>query len=137
VVFGMLAPLFGTPSLLILDLSTPTPPSNPISKLSCSVRQAFLAPINSIHALLIHIYKLILEPKLFCITLGLRLGFGLGLGLELGPHHCFAFGLVHCKIQLDIMQMLSVAVNRVTHEMRVTWKVCITDAMTYMINEHV
>jgi len=32
VVFGILAPLFETPSLLIVDLSTltPTPPSNPI-----------------------------------------------------------------------------------------------------------
>jgi len=42
-----------TPSLLILDLSTP--PSNPISKLTCSVLQAFLAPSNTIHAILIHI----------------------------------------------------------------------------------
>jgi len=67
VVFGILAPLFGTPSLLILELSTPTPPSNPISKLFCSVLQAFLAPNNTIHALLIHIYMLILAPKLFYI----------------------------------------------------------------------
>jgi len=65
----MLAPLFGTPSLLILDLSTPTPPSNPISKLTGYVLQAFLAPNNTIHALLIHIYMFILAPKLFCITL--------------------------------------------------------------------
>jgi len=64
---GMLAPLFGTPSLLILDLSTPTLPSSPISKLISSVLQAFLAPNNSIHALLIHIYMLILAPKLFYI----------------------------------------------------------------------
>jgi len=42
VVFSMLAPLFGTPSHLIWDLSTPTPPSN--LKLTCSVLQAFLAP---------------------------------------------------------------------------------------------
>jgi len=48
VVFGLLAPLFGTPSLLILDLSTPTTPSNPISKLTCSVLQSFLAPNNTI-----------------------------------------------------------------------------------------
>jgi len=41
--------------LLILDLSTPTPPSNPISKLTCSVLQAFLVPNNTIHVLLIHI----------------------------------------------------------------------------------
>jgi len=68
VVFGMLVPLFGTPSLLILDLSTPTPPSNPISKLTCFVLQAFLAPNNTIHALLIHICMLILAPKLFYIT---------------------------------------------------------------------
>jgi len=46
VVFGLLAPPFGTPSLLILDLSAPTPPSNPISKLTCSVLQAFLVPDN-------------------------------------------------------------------------------------------
>jgi len=64
-----LAPLLGTPSLLILDLSTPTPPSNPISELTCSVLKAFLAPNNSIHALLIHINMLIyLAPKLFYIT---------------------------------------------------------------------
>jgi len=61
--------LFGTPSLLILNLSTPTPPSNPISKLTCSVPQAFLAPNNSIRKLLIHIYMLILAPKYFYITL--------------------------------------------------------------------
>jgi len=41
------APLFGTPFLLIFDLLTPTPPSNPISKLTCSVLQAFLAPTQS------------------------------------------------------------------------------------------
>jgi len=58
-------------SLLVLDLSTPTPPSNPISKLTRSVLQAFLAPNNTIHALLIHIYMLILAPKLFYITLHL------------------------------------------------------------------
>jgi len=69
VLFSMLAPLIGTASLLILDLSTPKPPSNPISKLTRSVLQAFLAPNNSIHALLIHIYMLILAPKLFYITL--------------------------------------------------------------------
>jgi len=50
-----------------------TPPSNPISKLTCSVLQAFLAPNNSIHALLIHIYMLILAPKLVYITLQLFL----------------------------------------------------------------
>jgi len=37
-----------------------------------SVLQAFQAPNNSIHALLIHIYMLILAPKLFYITLLLR-----------------------------------------------------------------
>jgi len=42
-----------------------TNPSNPISKLTCSVLQAFLAPNNSIHALLIHI----LAPKLFTILI--------------------------------------------------------------------
>jgi len=68
VVFGMLANLFGNPSLLILDLSTP-PPSNPISKFTCCVWQTFLAPNNSIRALLIHIYMLILAPKLFYNTL--------------------------------------------------------------------
>jgi len=67
VVFGMLAPL-GTPSLLILDLWTPISPSNPVSKLTCSVLQAFLAPNNSIRKLLIHIYMLILAPKYFYIT---------------------------------------------------------------------
>jgi len=64
-----------TPSLLILDLSTPTPPSNPISKLTCSVLQAFLAPNNTIHALLIHICMLILAPNLFNITLQHFFGF--------------------------------------------------------------
>jgi len=73
VVFGILAPLFETPSLLILDLSTPTPPSDPISKLTCSVLQAFLACNNTNHALLIHIYMLILAPKLFYITLQLQI----------------------------------------------------------------
>jgi len=49
----------------------------------------------------------------------------LGLRLRLGPHHRFAFGLVHFRIRLDIMllfmqmqsnvvSMLSDAVNRVT-----------------------
>jgi len=58
-----------TPSLLILDLLTLTPPLIPISKLTCSVLQAFLAFNNTIHALLIHTCMLILAPKLFYITL--------------------------------------------------------------------
>jgi len=67
VFFGILAPLFGTPSLLILDLSTPTPPSNPISKLTCSVLQALLAPNNNnLCASNSHLHvMLILAPKLF------------------------------------------------------------------------
>jgi hypothetical protein len=67
-VFGMLVPLFGTPSLLILDLSTLTLPSNPISKLTCCVLRAFLAPNNSIHALLIRISMSILALKFSYIT---------------------------------------------------------------------
>ena len=43
VVFGMLVPLFGTPFLFILNLSTLTLLSNPISKLIYSVLRAFLA----------------------------------------------------------------------------------------------
>jgi len=48
----------------LIDPSTPTPPSNPISKLACSVLQAFMAPNNTIHALPIHICLLILAPTL-------------------------------------------------------------------------
>jgi hypothetical protein len=69
--FGMMAPLSGVPSLLILDLSTRTLPSNPISLLTYSVLQAFLATNNSIHALRIHIFMLILALKLVEITLNL------------------------------------------------------------------
>jgi len=57
VVFDMpaiLALLFGIPSLIIWDLSTLIhPSSNPILKLTCALVQAFLAPNNSIYALLI------------------------------------------------------------------------------------
>ena len=57
VVFGMLAPLFGVRSHLILDLLTLTLPSNPISKLTLSLLKAFLAPNDFIRALLIqHFY---------------------------------------------------------------------------------
>ena len=46
-VFGMLALLSGNTSLLILHLSKLTLPSNPFSKLTFSVLQAFLAPVAS------------------------------------------------------------------------------------------
>ena len=51
-------------NLLILDLSTLTLPSNPISKLTCSVLWAFLAPNNSIHALLIRIFMSIFSVEI-------------------------------------------------------------------------
>jgi len=44
---------FGIASLIISDLLTLTLSSNAIYKLTCSLVQAFLAPNNSIHALLI------------------------------------------------------------------------------------
>ena len=57
VVFRMLAPLFGIPFHLILNLLTRTLPSNPISKLTFSLLKAFLVPNNFISALLIrHFY---------------------------------------------------------------------------------
>jgi len=52
-------------------------------------------------------------PRFFnCIRHTVRIR----LGIRLDPHHRFALGLVHFRVWLDIMQMLSDAVNRVTRQ---------------------
>lgn len=54
-VFGMLAPRFGTHSLLIWDLSTLTQPSNPTSRLIFILFCKHFWPLTILYALLINI----------------------------------------------------------------------------------
>jgi hypothetical protein len=71
----VLGPIFEIPSLLILDLTTLTLPSNPISKLTYSLLQAFLATSNSIGTLLIQHFHIDFSVEIILnyITLQIQL----------------------------------------------------------------